>query len=132
MTVQRPLTFSLDESIQNFKQNANILNAKINATYADSIWPKIESAYGNYTAVKDKKFREAKEVVRQFNLEFVRDVQHIKNHLRIIPADYNPPNYTGSQDNITDMSREKEHFDDSSQVRFIITFSLLVTELHVI
>ena len=112
-----PIEFSLQESIDNLELNANILNQKLNDIYADEIWPKIESAYGNINGIKQKRFQEAREIVRQFNLDFVEDIQHVKNNYKLIPADYTPPIYIGTQSNVSDLAQEKEEFDKSAEVR---------------
>jgi hypothetical protein len=127
-----PIEFSLQESIENLELNANILNNKLNDIYADEIWPKIESAHGTIYGIKKKKFQEAKEIVRQFNLDFVEDIQHVKSNFKLIPADYTPPTYIGTQYNVSDLAQEKEQFDISAEVRLILAFSFLWKAPHLL
>lgn len=89
---------------------------KVDEVYNDLIWPKVRTANINFIAFSNSKFIEMGDIVLQVNNELREDINGIKNIVSITPLDYNPPRYVGSLSNITDLTQEKDRYDEASEV----------------
>ncbi len=123
ITLYGPLEFSLNQNIQNLNEKTNILHTKINEIYEDRIWPKVESVYGDYTAINDALLRNTRKSVVRFNNELFEDIRNMQNKMSLLPVDYNPPRYSSIFDNVTDLDQDMERFNHSAEVGLFQTVS---------
>ena len=85
--------------------------------YNEQIQSQLEVAYDYYTKEISQNFKQINDIYENWTLE-VRNVYSIDGLGDIfLPDDYNPPQYSGTSDNITDITQEEEYFNTMSEVR---------------
>ena len=89
------------------------VQAKLEEIYKEKVWPKVQSAYVNGTALMQDQIKQMIVHARNIKIDVWKDAQNIK----ILPEDYNPPQYIGTAHHISDLDMEKAQFDAASEVR---------------